>query len=276
MNAPDVERYEAAGNAGNLARALSNRDPEVRRAACLALGRVGRPKDVAPLTDRLVSDADGYVRSAAARALERLRSPDSVPRLVWSLQNDPDDFVRKCAASALGNIRDERAIAALQHVADPVRPRPDVWVESHGAAVKALGRYGASLPAGDHSMEFTQFGPGDPTRGVYEAATPEVVGESFYQDALARAASGANWGVEGRLVGAQLCAEPTNTHDPNAVRVAIAGETVGYLRRDEAVRFSAALQAQGPLDCQIEIRGEERLGVFITSLTPLPQEPLPG
>ena len=268
MNIPDVERYEAAGNTRKLLKALTSRDAEVRRAACLSLGRVGDEGVVSPITDRLVEDDDGYVRSAAARALERLRSAAAVPRLIWSLENDPDDFVRKCAASALGNIRDERAVPALQHAADPVRKRPDMHVESYGAAVKALARYG-SLPPGDSSMEFTRFGPDQPVEVIGEAVMPEVVGESFYQETLARAASHADWGSEGWLVNAQLCAEPDNPHDPNAVRVAVGGETVGYVRRDQAPRFSAALQAQGPLECQVEIRGEERLGVVIVAFTPM-------
>jgi len=240
VDVPDVDRFEAKGNTRKLLKALRDRDTEVRRAACLSLGKIGDEAAVSPVTDRLVSDQDGYVRSAAARALERLRSASAVPRLIWSLENDEDDFVRKCAASALGNIRDERAIPALRQAADPVRPRPDLHVDSHQAAIKALGRFG-TLPAGDSSMEFTRFGPGRPVRATQKAALPEVVGGSFYQEALARVASTANWGDDGWVVGAQLCAEPSNAHDPNAVRVAVRGETVGYLRgtkrRDSPPRF---------------------------------------
>lgn len=271
MDTTDVQRFEASGNVRKLMKAFRNRDPEVRRQACLSLGNLGAVEAVSPLTDRLVSDDDGYVRSAAARSLERIRSEAAVPRLIWSLENDPDDFVRKCAASALGNIRDEQAIPALQKAADPVRPRPDVYVDSHQAAINALARFGA-LPAGDTSMEFTRSEPGHPVKAAKLAALPEVVGESFYQDALTRARSTGNWGDEGVLVAAQLCAEPTNPHDPNAVRVAVRGETVGYLDRNDATRFAGALTAQGPLDCQVEIRGERRLGAFVVALTPLAQE----
>lgn len=237
MNVETVKRYEASGNVKKLVKALGNGDP--------------------------------YVRSAAARALERLRRRDAVLQLIASLESDPDDFVRKCAASALGNIRDERAIPAPRRQSDPVtHPRSVDRGESFHAAAKALARFGP-LPAGDSSMEFTRFGPPDPSRIDRLAALLEVVGESFHQDALARAAQNADLGDEGWLVAAQLCAEPANPQDPNAVRVNVAGETVGYLSRSDAVRFSAALRAQGPLDCQVEIRGDRRLGAFIVAMAPL-------
>lgn len=69
----------------------------------------------------------------------------------------------------------------------------------------------------------------------------EVRGESNYQDALKRVAkryqdhSSAN-------ITATLLREPTNKHDRNAVMVRLDGRTVGYLAREDAIRYQPLLQ----------------------------------
>ena len=87
----------------------------------------------------------------------------------------------------------------------------------------------------------------------------EVVGESHYQQALeaicgARTEEGAHLRCTAILV-----PEPTNVHDRNATRVDIAGRTVGYLPRLDAVGYRAGLQLAGipygPLKCKAVIRG---------------------
>lgn len=61
-----------------------------------------------------------------------------------------------------------------------------------------------------------------------------VVGESHYQDALIAIAG--PYSEEGRSMRcyAVLDPEEDNPHDPNAVRVEIGGDTVGYIARDDA------------------------------------------
>lgn len=67
--------------------------------------------------------------------------------------------------------------------------------------------------------------------GDYEC---EVVGESHYQEALARITGGKTAdGHEFECI-ALLEPEPGNRNDPNAVTVTIEGELVGYLSRPHA------------------------------------------
>jgi hypothetical protein len=82
----------------------------------------------------------------------------------------------------------------------------------------------------------------------------EVVGESHYQRNLLKIAGGkAPEGVE-IFVEAKLVLEDANPHDKHAVRVDIAGLTVGYLPRDRAFAWRAG---RPPLNysCRAVIRG---------------------
>src|SRR6476469_1220661 len=68
-----------------------------------------------------------------------------------------------------------------------------------------------------------------------------VAGVSHYQPALLDA-SGAAPGDEVRFdCRAELVPEPDNPHDPNAVAVRIDGRPVGYLPRDEALRWQSVI-----------------------------------
>jgi hypothetical protein len=72
----------------------------------------------------------------------------------------------------------------------------------------------------------------------------EVVGESYHQEAL--------WTICGGVVGgdrvryditAVLVPEPDNPYDANAIAVHVDGQMVGYLARDEAVRYGPGLRS---------------------------------
>lgn len=70
----------------------------------------------------------------------------------------------------------------------------------------------------------------------------EVVGESFYQDALWRLCCGT---VGDRVrfgIVAVLVPEPANAYDPNAIAVQVNGEVVGYLRRATAQEYLPGLK----------------------------------
>ena len=69
-----------------------------------------------------------------------------------------------------------------------------------------------------------------------------VVGVSHYQDALTEIAG--RPGPEGvrHPVAAVLEPEPANPHDPNAIRVLVAGRPAGYLSRDDALRYGSAVR----------------------------------
>jgi hypothetical protein len=71
----------------------------------------------------------------------------------------------------------------------------------------------------------------------------EIVGESHYQDALARIAGGRSG--EPIQCPAEIYLQPDNPYDPNAVRVEIGGQVVGFLSREMAVEMRKSLRAAG-------------------------------
>jgi len=81
--------------------------------------------------------------------------------------------------------------------------------------------------------------------GVGLFACP-IVGESHYQGALELICGGRTQeGEDNRPVTACLIYEPTNQHDPLAVRIDIGGLPVGYLSRDFARAFRDAVTKSG-------------------------------
>lgn len=105
-----------------------------------------------------------------------------------------------------------------------------------------------------------------------------VAGVSHYQPALLEV-TGAQAGDEVRFAcEAALVPEPDNPHDPNAVAVQIEGRPVGYLERDEAVRWQPIAQAvaghgsTAMAEAMVAGRGAEsntpNLGVFLRLPTP--------
>ncbi len=73
----------------------------------------------------------------------------------------------------------------------------------------------------------------------------EVVGEAQYQSALSKICGGKQPnGVQHRTQ-ATLVLEDANTYDPQAVRVDISGQTVGYLSRKDARDYRRSIRQQG-------------------------------
>ncbi len=104
-NEPDEYRCHARiGEAAKYRPWLSSPDPDLRRRACELLMAIedGARKD-APRIARLLADDSVAVRRAAALALSRLGTPDSAPALLPAL-DDPDWQVRFAAATALETI----------------------------------------------------------------------------------------------------------------------------------------------------------------------------
>lgn len=86
-------------------------DPEVRRRAVLALGRIGRPEAVEPLVTALTADEAGAVRSTAAFALGIVEDPlpaEAISALEAALL-DGSSRVREKAIEAIGRRGGERA-----------------------------------------------------------------------------------------------------------------------------------------------------------------------
>ena len=69
----------------------------------------------------------------------------------------------------------------------------------------------------------------------------DVVGESYYQEALTALCRGQERSGDVQMDRAVLIPEPDNPHDRNAVRVSVSGRTVGYLGREDARRYQPPL-----------------------------------
>lgn len=85
----------------------------------------------------------------------------------------------------------------------------------------------------------------------------QVVGESNYQGALiAICGRHTRHGYEGEHV-ALIEREPSNSYDPNAIRVMIEGRKVGYLSREQAVRVGEQMIVAGLTRsaCAARVRG---------------------
>ena len=104
----------------------------------------------------------------------------------------------------------------------------------------------------------------------------EVVGESGYQDALWRIVGGRRRDSVRYETEAVLEPEPDNPYDPNAIRVLVHGNLVGYLSREDAAAYRPGLlrlmeaspTGRVALEAQIVGGGPRRdgigfLGVFL-------------
>lgn len=87
------------------------------------------------------------------------------------------------------------------------------------------------------------FGASDPKGELAPGRgwTVRVVGESQYQAALARQYRKHGGTEHDVKVTAELLPQADNEHDANAVRVMVGGAVVGYLPREAAAEYCAAL-----------------------------------
>jgi hypothetical protein len=100
-----------------------------------------------------------------------------------------------------------------------------------------------------------------------------VVGVSHYQEPLLAIVGAAGDERVRQAVTATLEPEPENPHDPNAVKVLVEGRHVGYLSRDDAVRYGPAVRLLREHDrvlaCDAVVGGRgpdattDNLGVFL-------------
>lgn len=113
--------------------------------------------------------------------------------------------------------------------------------------------FGRRKPA--RNVEITMPGDGDEF---------DIVGESHYQRHLDRICGGKTDDGHDLDCTAYLVPEPSNRYDKNAVRVVIERETVGYLTRDNALRYHECLEALGHpgavVKCEARIVGGWRRG----------------
>jgi HEAT repeat protein len=133
----------------HLIQALGDRDRDVRKAACRALGAIGDRQAVPPLIQAL---RDWYVREAACEALGAIGDRQAVPHLIQALGDgnsvafmDWDRDVRKAACWALGEIGDRQAVPPL------IQALRDWNRDVRAAACWALVKIGA--PAVPHLIQ---------------------------------------------------------------------------------------------------------------------------
>lgn len=95
----------------------------------------------------------------------------------------------------------------------------------------------------------------------------DVVGESHYQENLRQVVGSTETKIRFPTV-AVLCPEADNHYDPNAISVWVDGLEVGYVSREDALRYRPGLEAlerrySRPIALHAVITGEPMLGVFM-------------
>ncbi len=89
--------------------AAAGRPPYARRAACVAIAKLGEGKQVArEALEFLLSDADFRARSAAARALAALKDPDAIGALDAALGRESEARVVRALRETLRDLREGR------------------------------------------------------------------------------------------------------------------------------------------------------------------------
>ena len=114
---------------------LDDAEPEIRREAALALGRIGGPEAVKALV-ALLNTPESDAQPEAARALGMAGDQEAIKPLVGKL-TDPNEIIREHAAGALGELRSREAAGALMEL---LKKDPSPRVSGRGAlALAKLG-----------------------------------------------------------------------------------------------------------------------------------------
>lgn len=80
----------------------------------------------------------------------------------------------------------------------------------------------------------------------------KVAGTSNYQDELLDICGGYNRDGHGYETIAMLVRDPKNPHDPNAIKVEIEGQCVGFLPKQQAERIAAEMDSEGFSQSRVE------------------------
>ncbi|HOV76143.1 MAG TPA: HEAT repeat domain-containing protein [Candidatus Hydrogenedentes bacterium] len=111
---PKWQKNESTINAvSEFIKALSDKDPETRRAAITVLSEIGDARAIDPLI-ATIEDLDWVVSGDAMKALGKMKASRAVEPIILRL-NDKDANVREAAAYALADLQDKRAIAPLSN-----------------------------------------------------------------------------------------------------------------------------------------------------------------
>ena len=170
--------------------ARSDPDPQVRGAACRALGRNEGEGVIDTLTHVLENDREPYVRVDAVAGLAMHRGPEAIPPIAKALAQDPSLDVQVAAAQALRKYKERSAadalvggvgasnIAVAQNSWESLRymtgqnlPRdPDPWKQYLKSTQKPFARYGRPppLPKGEDQRPFVVRGPADAVKDLFK------------------------------------------------------------------------------------------------------------
>lgn len=140
---PDIRRtaIEALGKIGGssqvhrIIETLADPDPRVREAGVIALGRMGVRADGVQALVQALGDAAEPVRAAAARSLGESDETAAAGDRLVQLLKDPDKQKRRAAIRALVHVKVERAFPELS------RAVHDFDAEVRQGAAAALGEW---------------------------------------------------------------------------------------------------------------------------------------
>ena len=265
---------------------LSDPEPQLRRRAALALGRVGLPEGVAPLVSSL-ADPEVEVRQMSAFALGLLGDKTATPALLVAL-DDPEPVVQGRAAEALGRIGAADAAPAIgalvrrhrtaafdldpDDLSFPLSPE----VEAFRLGLYALGALGAYEPLADAVLQEN----GQPVLWWWPVAHAlQRTGDSRALDALVTLA--AVQGSIGVAFAARGLGAIGDADSPGAAGALLA--LLDLERRDERV-IATAIRAVADLDDppigdelrQFAIRRELSPTLRLEALEALQQHPTSG
>jgi hypothetical protein len=166
----------------------------------------------------------------------------------------------------------------LTSVQDAIRPTESATIESRPGTEPADAMTIRRAPT--HAVRVDLLALDDEQHcdlGAGQGYPVAIVGESYRQTALRALSAGRRIrGEEVRFV-ATVTPEPTNTHDPRAVRVDILnGAHIGYLSKEDAVAYELALKAVGSTGkhgvCRARLVGgsadKPSIGVLLDLLDP--------
>ena len=125
-----------SGEFEKLLQLLKHKKIDKRWQAAVALGRLGDPRALNPLTEALVSDEAWQVRCNAANGLAFLGNPEGVEPLIKALAEEANPDVRERIVFALGELMDTRAIEPLRQTL-----RKDESMDVRRKAAAALGHF---------------------------------------------------------------------------------------------------------------------------------------
>ena len=226
---------------------LTDPEPQLRRRAALAIGRVGLHEGIEPLLAAL-GDLEVEVRQISAFALGLVGLPLASNRLVEAL-NDPEPAVQGRAAEALGRIRAVESASAIRAMvarhlpatfdldpedqSHPLSPA----VEAFRLGVYALGELGAYEPLADVVLQDN----GQPILWWWPVAYAlQRTGDPRAAEALTTLA-----GVQGSI-GVAFAAQGLGALSaPSVTRTLVA--LLDVERRDERV-VASAVRALGRID----------------------------